>query len=120
MNHPQRVLAFALLATSAAAFAQQGTNTPPPASNPTPNPTLNDPPRDATTPRTTTGATTLPMKSFEEYDTNGDGTISAAEFSPASAKGMTLAQIDKNGDGRVSRDEWNAQKQRPKDDMQRK
>lgn len=116
MNHPQRVLAAALFAVSAAAVAQQ--DAPPPAKDPTANPTVNDPPRDATTPRTPATAP-LPMKSFEEYDTNGDGTISQAEFSPASAKGMTLAQVDRNHDGRVSREEWNAHKQ-GKDDTQRK
>lgn len=64
-------------------------------------------------------AATMPMKSFEQYDMNGDGTISAAEFSPANAKGMTIAQIDANGDGKLSRDEWNAHK-KAKEDTQRK
>ncbi|MDC8016099.1 EF-hand domain-containing protein [Tahibacter soli] len=122
MKSLQSLLAIALLSAGTAVLAQQ--ETPPsaknPATNPVGTPTPTDPPRDATTPRTMTPpAATMPMKSFEQYDTNGDGTISAAEFSPANAKGMTIAQIDANGDGKLSRDEWNAHK-KAKEDTQRK
>ena len=45
--------------------------------------------------------------SFKKADTNGDGSIDAAEFEASGVK-KKMAELDKDGDGKLSKKEYSA------------